>query len=128
VLGRENLPLTYAIWRRATSNPSPYHPSPKDNARYFMDGVSASVEEMTVMKLPRQMNRRREQHNRIVERLQERRLRDPSAPSTSAPIPPQNASLGCFAQEKGTRPIFDPPTSPPTLAKSQRQPVVARGS
>jgi hypothetical protein len=73
VLGRENLPLTHAIHSIASSPKSPYHPSPKDNARYFMDGVSSSVEEMTGMKVPRQMNRQRQQVNRMVERLNEQR-------------------------------------------------------
>jgi len=40
-------------------------------ARYFMDGVSSSVEEMTGMKIPKQMNRQREHYSRMMERLQQ---------------------------------------------------------
>jgi hypothetical protein len=85
VLAWENLPLTHAIHGRTRYEADPWHPKPADMARYFMDGVSTSLEQMTGLKINRQMTRQREAANRMLERLQEQRQVRPGSPPSPAP-------------------------------------------
>jgi hypothetical protein len=73
VLAWENLPLAHAFHNRTRYKADVWHPKPQDMARYFMDGVSTTLESIGGIKINRQMTRQRKQYNQLIERLQERR-------------------------------------------------------